>query len=131
MAKKRKRDVKTAKTEVKRSRTAHILLLSSVFLIMLSSILTVFGRKELSAQLLQHGFVYSEIALVTYALIWLITAIFAWITDYKINLTGNRNQKWMLFMLSVLTMIAASFDGLVILAGLLMLISSIIYLRNK
>ena len=73
-----------------------------------------------------YGTSLDEIALVTYSVIWFTIGVFTWITDYKIRKTGSRNQKWMLLVWSMITMIAANLE-----AGIAMLISSILYLREK
>lgn len=112
--------------KVKKSKVAYVLLFVAVFFLFINSVFALLARKQISIMLEQYGVISSELALVTYALIWLIIGTLAWTTNYKIDKTDNRNQKWMLFILSIITMIAGRIE-----AGIIMLIASILYLRQK
>jgi len=122
---------KLARKEVqvkgKKGAAAYVLLFIAVFFLYVNSIFAVLARKQISLLLeKQYGLPASEIALVTYAVIWFTIGTIAWITNYKINKTENRNQKWMLFALSIITMTAGRVES-----GVVMLIASILYLRRK
>ena len=127
MAKKSKKEVK----KIKNSKTAHILLIISAALLFLSSIFTVFARKQLALMLEQYGIPSSELALVTYGVIWFTMGIVACTTNYKIRKTDSRRYKWNLFIISIITMISGSGDLMILTTGIIMLISSIMYLRRR
>lgn len=118
---------KEVKAKGKKGVAAYIVLFVAVLFLYVNSLFAVLARKQISLLLeKQYGIPSSEIALVTYAVIWFTIGTIAWITNYKIDKTGNRNQKWMLFVLSIITMIAGRIE-----AGIIMLIASILYLRRK
>ncbi len=120
---------KEVKAKGKKGVAAYVLLFVAVFFLYVNSIFAVLARKQLSLLLEKLYGIPSneiEIALVTYAVIWFTIGTIAWITNYKIDKTGNRNQRWMLFVLSIITMIAGRVES-----GVVMLIASILYLRRK
>lgn len=118
--------IKKEVKKVKKNKVAYVLLFVAVLFLFINSVFALLARKQISIMLEQYGIISSELALVTYALIWLIIGILAWMTNYKIDKTNNRNQKWMLFILSIITMIAGRIE-----AGIIMLVSAILYLRQK
>lgn len=122
MAKKRKE----AKIRPKKYRFASVLFYISIIILFGISILTVLLRKDISLSLPQYGMASSEIALVTYAVIWFVLGILAWITKYKIERLNHKNQKWVLFALSIIIIASGRLES-----GVIMLISSVIYLRKK
>jgi|GEM_PF-3569986 hypothetical protein len=118
---------KEVKAKGKKGVAAYVLLFVAVLFLYVNSIFAVLARKQISLLLeKQYGIPVSEIALVTYAVIWFTIGTISWITNYKIDKTGNRNQKWMLFVMSIITMIAGRVES-----GVVMLIASILYLRRK
>ena len=118
--------IKEEAKKAKKSKVAYVLLFVAVLFLFVNSVFALLARKQISIILEQYGIISSELALVTYALIWLIIGTLAWTTNYKIDKTNNRNHKWMLFILSIITMIAGRIE-----AGIIMLIASILYLRQK
>jgi len=125
MAKKVK-EVK-AKKSARKSRAAFVLAFIAVVILLVNGLLVSFMSKKLSSLLaLYTGNVINASAMLTYGIIWIVLAAFIWMTMHRIEKLQLKSEKWLLLALAVITFIAGRLES-----GVLVLISAIIYLRQK
>ncbi|MFH1248643.1 MAG: hypothetical protein V1660_00635 [archaeon] len=121
-----KKEVKTKKSTFK-AKLAYVLFIVSEFFLFGSSIFMILFRNDVLAAMEEsYNLSISEFSIITYSIIWIVIGLFAWISNYRIRKDGNRNQKWMFFLWSIITMIGGNIE-----AGIPLLISSILYLRDS
>jgi succinate-acetate transporter protein len=72
------------------------------------------------------GYTASVGSFLTYGIIWLVLAVLMWLTTVRIRKKQIASEKWLLLALSIITMFAGRIES-----GVLALIASILYLRQK
>ena len=121
---KQKKEVKPKK----KSRAAFVLAFIAVAILLLNGLLVIFMRSKLASLLADYtGKVINAGTLLTYGIIWLALAVLVWITAQRIEKTQIKSEKWLLLALGVITI----FPGGRVESGILVLISALLYLRQK
>ena len=122
----RRKEVKAKKSE-KRSRAAFVLAFIAVVILLVNGLLVSFMSKKLSSLIaLYTGNVINASAMLTYGIIWIVLAAFIWMTMHRIEKLQLKSEKWLLLVFAVITFLAGRLES-----GILVLISAIIYLRQK
>ncbi len=120
---------------------AFALGIAAVIFLALGGLYSIFAREkmaqevsqvieaELKKQAIDGGDVAGILSFVfaAFGVLWVAIAILMGITISKIEKTGSRRQKIFLLFISIITMVSGRFFD----AGILSLISAIIYLRSK
>ena len=116
-----------AKKGAKKSRAAFVLAFIAVVILLVNGLLVSFMSKKLSSLIaLYTGNVINASAMLTYGIIWIVLAAFIWMTMHRIEKLQLKSEKWLLLVFAVITFLAGRLES-----GILVLISAIIYLRQK
>jgi hypothetical protein len=110
----------------KRNKLAYVLVLIASVFLLINGLLAIAAKDLIVKIMQQSGITTSAASWVTYGIIWIVLAFLLFIGVKKIESTGIRSEKWLLLALSVITL----FSGMW-LAGILLLVAAIIYLREK
>ena len=105
------------------SKTANILALIAVCLLVINSILLIFLKDRVISALSAAGIASSSSQLAIMGLMWLLIAFFAWSINRTIKEKQMKVSMWELFILSIVTMLSGRLES-----GVFLLIASIIYL---
>ena len=124
-----KRRIAKTKKEVKpkkKGKAAFVLMAIAVILLLINGLLLIFARDWLASMLASLGYTVSIASFITYGIIWLVLAALMWVTTIRIRNKGITSEKWLLLALAIITMFAGRLES-----GILALIASILYLRQK
>jgi hypothetical protein len=98
----------------------------SVFILLINGLLIIFAGDFIMSVFLQIGVTVSKISLITYGIIWLILAVMTWVTALRVQNIGVRSEKWLLFVLGVITAVTGRLES-----GFFTAIAGVIYLLQK
>jgi len=125
---KKKSPKKEQKIEDKKSKSRVAYMLTSIAsaFLLFTGIVFLSSKQRIVEMMKQYEVTITYSSIVTYSIIWFVLAFLLWFTARKIEITELKSEKWLLFALSLITIFSGS-----LVAGLLALIASIIYLRQK
>ena len=122
-------DVKNVQRNVQKARfvhyskTANVLVMLAVCLLIINSIALIFLKDTVIKALSSAGTAISSSSLALMGLMWLLIAFFAWSINRTIKEKQSKISMWELFILSIVALLSGRLES-----GLLLLIASIVYL---
>lgn len=105
------------------SKTANVLSIISVFILIINSFALIFFKDTILNTLSEMGTALSSSYLALIGLIWLLIAFFAWSINRTIKEKQSKVAMWELFILSIVAFMSGRVES-----GVLLMIASIIYL---
>jgi len=105
------------------SKTANVLVIAAIALLLINSIMLVLLREQVMQEINASGVQVTPSSLALMGLMWLIIAFFSWSLNRTIKEKESRIAMWELFILSFVALLSGRLES-----GVLLLIASVIYL---